>query len=266
MRKGLEKMKIYIDVEATQAQEIISIGVTTDKNKATFYALVKPQFSVLTPTIERLTHISQQDLDDALPFDRVLNDLYHWLHNRCSNMQEWEFYSYGTDEVYFKKTLPNCKNTFCYMFCCQIIATLQDASVSVKHFFKRNVKLQYAYNYIKNQEKAQRHNALEDAMMLQYIMDYIKDNVPFEVSPCEKEEIDCVQNIKGRFICKDITGQILKNACSMEEMVVWLLSLPQYTNLLDFQQPRFSRLANKIAEAAKQKQPYANYYWAKVEI
>ena len=56
-------MKFYIDFEATQPEnEIIAIGAVAENN-ATFYSLIKPQLSSISPYISQMTHISVEDLE-----------------------------------------------------------------------------------------------------------------------------------------------------------------------------------------------------------
>lgn len=68
-------MNYYIDIEATQPQrEIIAIGITND-NEDSFYSLVKPTFSKITPIVSELTHITAKELTQAKPIDDVLDSL-----------------------------------------------------------------------------------------------------------------------------------------------------------------------------------------------
>ena len=67
-------MKIYLDFEATSPEnEIIAVGAVAE-NGATFYSLVKPQLSTISPYISRLTHIKQADLEKAKVISEVLKD------------------------------------------------------------------------------------------------------------------------------------------------------------------------------------------------
>lgn len=262
-------MKIFLDVEATEQNEIIAIGAVTDKDNKTFYSLVKPQFSELTPIIKKLTHINNEELKTAPLFNQAMTDLYQWLFSKEASVAEWRIYSYGNDSIFFKKTLRNCVYNLSYWLCCQIIATLQDVTQQTRQFFKSANNLQQVYNYIQQQEEKQQHNPLEDAQMLQMVMKYMDSHKPYEISPfinlTEAKKKNKTELPKGTYICQNLDCTIAKAACSMENMVKWMLSQPEYLHMPKEQQARPIRLANKIAEAAKKKQPYANRYWIKVE-
>lgn len=261
-------MKIFIDFEATEKGEIIAVGAkTADKE---FYSLVKPQFSKLTPNIKRLTYISEEDLNKANVLDKVFKDLANWLDEQNSAAYTWEFYSYGNADIDFlKKSLRNCKSSTSYQLACQMIATMQDAFELTKDFFKQQVKLQQVYNYVKQQDNKQRHNALEDAKMLEYVMKYMKHNEPFEISPfievfsANKQQ---QQNFpKGKYIAQYPNCYVAKMTCSMEEMVRWLLSSQSFRNIPKDSQPKPTRIANRIINSIKDDTTYAGYKFIKVE-
>ena len=94
-------MKFFIDFEATQANEIISIGAVTE-NGATFKSLVKPQLSSISPYINQLTHITEEMVSNAKCLDEVFDEMYDWVTRQCADLTEWEFLSYGGDEKFVK--------------------------------------------------------------------------------------------------------------------------------------------------------------------
>ena len=72
-------MNYYVDFEATQfAGEIISIGCIREDGE-TFYSLVAPVKSKITPFITNLTGITEEMLETALDPTTVFNSFYDWV-------------------------------------------------------------------------------------------------------------------------------------------------------------------------------------------
>lgn len=256
-------MKVYIDVEATEAGEIIALGAVSSNGKE-FYELVQPIFSKLTPMIHKLTGITDAELERAARLDSVLIHFYNWLYEQSRAIFQWKFYSYGNADIgFFKKSIKNCRNDIAYLLGCQIIATLQDSSLDVKKFFKQQAKLQHVYNYIQNQNGKQKHNALEDANMLYKVVDYMEHNEPMEYSPFHHSSTAQPQMPKGIYIVQNLDCTIAHEADDMDGIIAWLLRQKQFTNIPEDQKPKPIRLANKIAEAAKKGVPYNDFYWIK---
>lgn len=261
-------MKIFIDFEATEKGEIIAVGAkTADKE---YYSLVKPQFSELTLTIQELTHITKEELDKANTLDIVLCDLDMWLDAQDKVTCRWEFYSYGNADIDFlRKSLKNCYSTTSYLLACQMIATIQDLSVETKEFFKQNVKLQHVYNFTKQVEKTQQHNALEDAKMLKEVAKYMEHNKPFEISPfiegcAEKKKLNFVYP-KGEFAAAYPSGVIACSPRPMKHLVQWLLAHDMFVNIPTDSRPKPNRVANRIMKAVKEGNTYAGYRWIQIK-
>lgn len=71
-------MKYYIDFEASEAeQKIISVGCIREDGQE-FYSLVKVD-DPITPKIEEITGLTQDDIDNAPLSEEVFSNLYDWL-------------------------------------------------------------------------------------------------------------------------------------------------------------------------------------------
>lgn len=262
-------MKIFIDFEATEKGEIIAVGAkTADKE---YYSLVKPQFSELTPAIQKLTHITKEELERANTLDIVLCDLDMWLDAQDKVIYRWEFYSYGNADIDFlRKSLKNCNSTTSYLLACQMIATMQDFSVETKEFFKQNVKLQHVYNFTKRIEKTQQHNALEDAKMLREVAKYMERNKPFETSPfinevfAEQKKPNFIYP-KGEFTAAYPSGVVICSPRPMKDLVKWLLAHDMFVNIPTDSRPKPNRVANRIMKAVKEGNTYAGYRWIQIK-
>lgn len=161
-------MKYFIDFEATQfTNEIISIGCIREDG-VSFSSLVKPTHKV-TKFITKLTGITNEMLDEAPEIAEVMREFDKIFDiNPISDI----FYSYGNGDkdfidgtMHYNETTPGLSSLEFIKYC------LKDYSLDVKSFFglSRNVPMKKVAEFIKNEDIVQRHDALEDAMMLSEI-------------------------------------------------------------------------------------------------
>lgn len=71
-------MRIYLDLEATEAGEVLAIGAVTETD-ARFQMVVAPAFTPLTPRITALTGITEDTLKSAYPFTVVAAKFKEWV-------------------------------------------------------------------------------------------------------------------------------------------------------------------------------------------
>lgn len=236
-------MKFFIDFEAAQPQnEIIAVGAVSEDG-ATFRALVKPQFSKVNSFITELTGLTDDILSTARPFYWVMSDLMDWVEKRVENWDQAEFYAYGDgDEVFLKTTINHLKPTFLDYavlgFASYMCVSLKDCSKEIAKYFHRDtVKLVKAFNYVQEQEMIQRHDALEDAMMLRKVFEATNGQQPLTKDPWEKE-IEQVfvsgeaygvvpKNYifpSGKFYCKTPGSKKEREFENIEQAIDWLIS------------------------------------------
>jgi DNA polymerase III epsilon subunit-like protein len=254
-------MNFYIDFEATQPeQEIISIGVYSDSEES-FYALVKPQFSKISKYITDMTGITNEMVEDRYDLDTAFNDLYIWCANQESNLNEWHFYSYGDGDVDFiKHSMCNIKTQRPLIIASIMIATMKDYSKEVKKYFCGSTSLIKAYNYLKDLENQQKHNALEDAKMLADVFMKTFNKEPLATNPFIEQAINSYKFPSGKFFCKGI-GKNSKErefGC-IQEAIEWIINTNIRTE--DRDAVRRDKMAVKIMKAIKKKERYMNYNW-----
>ena len=257
-------MNFYVDFEATQPeQEIISIGAYSD-NKESFYALVKPQFSKISKYITDMTGITNEMVEDRYDLDTALNDLYIWCAKQESNLNEWHFYSYGDSDVDFiKHSMCNIETQRPLIIASIMIATMKDFSKDVTRYFHGTTSLIKAFNFLKDLEDKQKHNALEDAKMLADIFVKIYDKAPLAANPFVLQAREDEANYKfpsGRFFCK-ATGKNAKERefpC-VEAAIEWLIE----TNISKDARDKVhrDRMAAKIMKAIRKHGTYMGYKW-----
>ena len=158
-------MNYYIDFEATQfAGEIISIGCIREDGE-TFYSLVAPVKSKITPFITNLTGITKEMLETALDLTTVFNSFYDWV---------WKdndlpvFYTWGlTDIDFIRRTFYRTDSKKARIILGYMSGGIKDLSDKFCKSIKvDSCSLVKAYNNLFNSNYIQTHNSLDDAVML----------------------------------------------------------------------------------------------------
>jgi DNA polymerase III epsilon subunit-like protein len=254
-------MNFYVDFEATQPeQEIIAVGVYSD-NECSFSNLVRPQFSMVNKYIEEMTGITNEMLQYEIDLDTVFNALYWWCHTQEEDLTKWKFYSYGDADVDFiKHSLCNIKSEKALIIASLMIATLQAYSKVVREYFCGNTSLIKAYNYLKDLENKQCHNALEDAKMLADVFMRTFDKEPLTKNPFVEEASNDYTFPSGKFYCKS-TGKNAKERefYSIHDAIEWIINnrIPQDAR----PNVRRDKMATKIMKAIRKKETYMQFKW-----
>lgn len=255
-------MNFYVDFEATQPeQEIISIGAYSDDEES-FYSLIRPQFSSISPYIRDMTGITQEMLEMANSYGVVMTDFYFWCQSQEPDVTKWHFYSYGDGDIDFlKHTLPNANTETSLIITSLMIATMKDYSKSVTKFFCGSTSLIKAFNYLESLENKQKHNALEDAKMLADVFCKVESGTPLTTYPFATipQEVNYTFP-SGRFFCK-AKGKNAKErefGC-IQEAIEWIIN----TNIAKNSREtvRRDKMATKIMKAIRKNECYMNYKW-----
>lgn len=182
-------MKFYLDFEATRfSNRIISIGCVAE-NGNTFSTLVKPgKKKKVDKFITELTGITNEMLAEAPSADQAFSKLADWFEENSSGTAP-EFYCYGdSDAVFIQHTLADMEDTKACLCAMAIGGNMIDYASVVKRFFvaKSDVALRKVYMLIQSQQElVQKHDALEDALMLQCVV----ENLEIKCKPEDKETI-----------------------------------------------------------------------------
>lgn len=255
-------MNFYVDFEATQPeQEIISIGAYSDDEES-FYSLIRPQFSSISPYIRDMTGITQDMLEMANSFGVVMTDFYFWCQSQEPDLTKWNFYSYGDGDIDFlKHTLPNATTETSLIITSLMMATMKDYSKSVAKFFCGTTSLIKAFNYLEELENKQKHNALEDAKMLADVFCKVEFGTPLTTYPFATipQEVNYTFP-SGKFYCKGI-GKNAKERefVSIHDAMEWLINTNINKEARD--NVRRDKMAGKIMKAIRKKDRYMNYIW-----
>lgn len=186
-------MKVFIDFEATQfKQTIISIGCVTETGKK-FYTLVHPSGSdKISNYITTLTGITKEMLiNEGYPADEAFEMLYNFLEEACDDGLVPQFYCYGNNDADFINNTLKYMSNFRAINCAMAIkGNLIDYSNEVRKFFKTEnpFSLKKMYTFLSEEEKIQKHDALEDAEMLSFVVENFKQKCSIE----DKEKITAI--------------------------------------------------------------------------
>ena len=182
-------MNFYLDFEATRfSNRIISIGCVAGTGE-TFETYVNPgDKKKVDKFITELTGITNEMLAEAPDADTAFKMLYDFIEAN-SDGEAPAYYVYGNSDVDFiNSTLRHMSDTQACV-CAQAIAgNLIDYASVVKKFFvaKSDLALRKVYMLIQEQkELVQKHDALEDARMLETVVAHLYDK-------CKPEDKDTI--------------------------------------------------------------------------
>ena len=182
-------MNFFLDFEATRfSNKIISIGCAAD-NGATFSSLVRPVNKAKVDNfITELTGITNEMLENAPEADVAFNELFDFIELN-SDGKPPVYYCYGNSDVDFLSSTIKFMSDPRACICAQAIkGNIIDYATTVKKFFvvKHDLALRKVYMLIKSKEELeQKHDALEDALMLQEVV----SNLYNKCKPEDKETI-----------------------------------------------------------------------------
>lgn len=288
-------MKVFIDIEANQfSGHMMSIGCACE-NGETFYSLIAlPKGEKPTKFITNLTGITKEDLAVAPCPDEVFLEVGNFLKKMSYEEPHFEFYCYGNeDPMFINRTIKYMTDFQAIIFAMSIAGNLIDYSKDVQKYygnFKSNPpSLRNAYNFIIAEENEQKHNALEDAMMLKTVYEKLfKVSTPANAEkvygkprvredPKRKKEIpDYVRvwlngNISkwkaptgntgpAMIYCK--VGNKVKKFSSIEEATYWCiifngLGSPKKEDV-------FNHVAERVRKALQDGKPYLTGTWGMI--
>lgn len=192
-------MDFYLDFEATRfSNRIISVGCSA-KNGNTFSSLVKPpKGDKVDKFIAELTGITNEMLVEAPSANEVFSSLFDFIMANGDGLPT-VYYVYGNCDIDFlKATLKHMDDPKACMCVQAMIGGLVDYAPTVRKFFSANgdLALRKVYMLIKSYtEMEQKHDALEDAKMLQTIVENLhkvckpEDKVILNAIPSQKLKV-----------------------------------------------------------------------------
>lgn len=89
-------MRIFVDLEATEAGEIIAIGAVTEDNQR-FFGVMTPRFSRVTPRITTLTGITEEEADQFPPAELTIERFVRWAMDQATDIG-LHFFTFGKND------------------------------------------------------------------------------------------------------------------------------------------------------------------------
>ena len=266
-------MNFFIDFEATQfSNHIISVGCVSEIGKQ-FYSLVNTTHAV-TLFITELTGITEQMVAAAPSPEIVFSQLLEWVKEQSKN-EKPHFYCYGTSDKQFVKTNFDESKTFTASQILSYLYTdMEDYGDTVKAHFglNQNISLLKVYNYCSKENKAQSHNALEDADMLLEVYQYINSHEnEFGIFP-EYEEAIFKQKVNKitteiadgkHYIVQRLNNKrVAETYNSFDEAVEWAYNqIPEGEERNKTNIKTIAKNIKKASNGYAEKKKYMNYRW-----
>ena len=246
-------MKYYIDFEASDAEEIISVGCV-DENGREFYSLVHSD-DLISADIQKLTGLSQEMVSAAPLADEVFESFYDW----CNASEEMpDFICYGdSDHSFVNNTFFLCNSLKAASILSYIYMNMEDCSEEIRNFFyvNKTISLQKLALHFDENIPEQNHNALDDAKLLKMVYEGIGH---------DERRIDSFNEylnpykIPGQItkILRINNGVIEEEYADMAAVRVWMIAQnsdknPSYLNNFE----------DKIRKAVKEGSRYFGFHW-----
>lgn len=272
-------MRYFLDFEATQfTNEIIQMGCVNEIGE-TFSSYVYTDTKI-TSFITDLTGITQDKICNAPTIETVAKDFL----NRFKITSEDLFFVYGNcDELFIKSTMSKTKDKKSLFMFNAFLNGLVDYSIHVcKTFGVNSIGLKNVNQILKQEEVEQRHDALEDAKMLQFVFDNLKVEDEGKLLELSKLNFTNNSNKRQRFndkIKSEIVNEnqiyIYKNvkvfnykATNLNSDKVYYFKRPahiiKYLNLYD-EKISPEDVSEKIIKSTLKNSLYRGYIWEKIK-
>ena len=259
-------MRFFIDFEGTQfSQEIISVGVIAEDGE-TFYSTVKPKTGKVNDFITNLTGLTKEEINKAPTADEVFGNLWNWIMEKA-HMSNAKFFVYGNQDSHFiQHTIKNCESYFANMCLCRILGNLKDYSKIVTQTFhlKRDIGLIKILSALRGEQIEQEHNALEDAIFLKELVNYIESGMVQLKIPIEQKYYIEPYSTNVATIDRPCTSHYFAFGIefnSLKDATMWI-----WNNKLDAkdrQKVKPNNIAKKIEKRIANNEPYFGTNWRK---
>lgn len=259
-------MRFFIDFEGTQfSQEIISVGVVAEDGE-TFYSTVKPKTGKINNFITNLTGLTKEEISKAPTADDVFEKLWNWIEEKA-HMSNANFFVYGDQDFNFiRHTIKNCENYFANMCLCRMLGNLKNYSKIVTHTFhlERDISLTKILSAFRGEEIKQEHNALEDAIFLKELVNYVENGIAQLKIPIEQKYYIKPYSTNLATIDRPCTSHYFAFGIefnSLKDAAIWIRN-----NKLDVknkQKVKLNNIAKKIEKRIADNEPYFGTKWRK---
>lgn len=264
-------MDIYLDFEATQFTEnIIAIGASCEYGE--FDCLVKPPHKKeLTKFITNLTGITLEMIEYALTPDEAFYDLFFWISEMAQEaIGEPIFYhTYGgMDKIFLQNAAKNIvQNAVIKDFVEKLSHSIIDDSYKVCRFFHaKTIGVHKALSYFEEDLDSQDHDPLNDAIILNKLMDYLFLIKPLDSNPFElpkPNNTNQTPSMLGKYSARQINvknAPIIPFDC-FDDAVNWIYKKIKKNNPDSIRKNVKKHLKNAILNNRQ----YHGYFWKSIK-
>lgn len=264
-------MNYFIDFEANQfSNEIISIGCVRE-NGDQFYSLVNPNKKV-TDFITNLTGITNEALQQAETSDSVFEKFFNWCNEFPDDMPV--FYCYGNSDTSFvRANFHKAKNFREKAMLGYLFAGLRDYAPTVQNHFGlvKLIGLNKVYNYYNKTNNIQRHNALDDAIMLKFVFEQIDIHTKAEDANAfpEYKQNNPITKIKKSKNIHYIITRCDKNMKAIEEYYDFGAAVAWVKSRITHKERALAKDENiikRLKRAHNKRSQYCEHYWIIKEV
>lgn len=207
-KQRIEKPYYTLDMEMNgRSDEMISIGCVyvDERGSDTFYRLVKPRLMPFK-MIYRMTGITRQQLEEADEFEKVLQDFINWC--KAHQRRKIKMYVWGDDQKIFHRAKQ--RNALSERLVVSLLNLVEITNIQIAVSsqvkvngicWRKQIGLLNMANLYQIPLTKQTHNALDDAIVLQWILDAYHNQRDFDtkmMEAIEKEVIELQTRKKNR--------------------------------------------------------------------
>lgn len=170
-------MRIFVDLEATEAGEVIAIGAVTEED-VRFFGMMAPKYSRITPRITALTGITEEEAADWPQAEDTVRRFVNWAQAQDAGIGI-HFFTFGKNDGGF---IQRTRNFYADQWGANEIvmefdwirANMSNGAAPIYNAFRKPlISLRSAYLTYKRNETLDTniHNPVEDAVMFKELVE-----------------------------------------------------------------------------------------------
>lgn len=173
-------MRIFVDLEATEAGEVIAIGAVAENNFR-FFSVMAPKYSRITPRITALTGITEEEAEKWVDAEHAIRSFVEWAQKQDAG-DGVHFFTFGKNDGGF---IQRTRNFYADQWGANEIvmqldwirANMSNGAAPIYNAFRKPlISLRSAYFTYKNavSNGADIHNPEEDAIMFKELVEAVE--------------------------------------------------------------------------------------------
>lgn len=173
-------MRIFVDLEATEAGEVIAIGAVAENNFR-FFSVMAPKYSRITPRITALTGITEEEAEKWVDAEHAIRSFVEWAQKQGAGLGV-HFFTFGKNDGGF---IQRTRNFYADQWGANEIvmqldwirANMSNGAAPIYDAFRKPlISLRSAYFTYKNavSDGVDIHNPEKDAIMFKELVEAVE--------------------------------------------------------------------------------------------